>query len=156
MRALSPFAIGQIVGALVVGVVAGSLIGAVLTVAVLMLLGAAASATVCRFSPGYDAAGWRLWLTGVVANPLVIVVIGFSIDEYDCYLGNRSGWSCMFADVGPMVAGLCLLPPLFGVGLRWLWNGPQDSGPPQPPPMRPRPTPRPPGSDGPGSSPRPR
>jgi hypothetical protein len=154
MRAPSPFAIGQIVGALVVGVVAGALVGAVVAFSGLMVLGAAASVMVCRWSPGYDAAGWRLWLTGAVANPLLIVMVAFSVDEYDCLLGSRTGWACMFSDVGPMVVGLCLLSPLFGVALRWLWRGPQDREPPMPPPRGPRPTPRSPGSGGPGSSPR--
>jgi hypothetical protein len=148
MRTPAPFAFGQVVGALVIGVIGGSLVGgtAIITFAVGMTLGALASAMVCRWWPGYDAAGWRLWLTGGVANPLLIVALGFSIDSYECFLGTRTGWACVFADIGPMVAGICMIPPLFGVALRWLWNGPPDIRPTQPPPR----------SGGPGSSPRPR
>jgi hypothetical protein len=50
------------------------------------------------------------------------VALGFSVDSYDCLLGQRTGWDCLFSDIGPLVAGICLLPPLPGVGLRWLWG----------------------------------
>ena len=124
MRALSPFVYGQVLGALLVGAVCGSFLDlrAIFTFAIAMAVGAAASAMVCRWWPGYSAAGWRLWLTGAIANPLLLVALGFSIDSYECLLGRRTGWNCMFADIGPMVVGVCLLPPLFGVGLRWLWG----------------------------------
>ena len=130
MRAPPPFAVGQVLGAVVIGLVGGSFIDtrAIFSFAVGMGLGAGASAMVCRWWPGYDAAGWRLWLTGAAANPLLVVALGFSIDEYDCLLGKRSGWACMFSDIGPMVAGVCLLPPLFGVALRGLWKGPRARG----------------------------
>jgi|SoiMethySBSTD1v2_1073268.scaffolds.fasta_scaffold1079549_2 hypothetical protein len=148
LRALSPFAFGQVAGALVIGAVGGSVVDvrAILTFAIVMAIGAAASAMICRWWPGYDAPGWRLWLIGAVANPLLLVAVGFAIEEYDCLLGKRTGWACMFSDIGPMVAGVCLLPPLLGIGLRWLWDGPPGSAPKR----------RPPGSAGPGSSPRPR
>lgn len=149
MRAPSPFVTGQVLGAIVIGVVGGSLIEtrAIFTFAIGMALGAGASAMVCKWWPGYDARAWQLWLGGVVANPLLLVALGFSIDEYDCLLGKRSGWACMFSDIGPMVVGVCLIPPLLGIGLRWLWEGPPASSPPTPPP---------PGRGGRGSSPRPR
>ena len=122
MRALSPFVHGHVLGALLVGAVCGSFLDlrAIFTFAIAMAVGAAASAMVCRWWPGYSAAGWRLLLTGAIANPLLLVALGFSIDSYECLLGRRTGWNCMFADIGPMVVGVCLLPPLFGVGLRWL------------------------------------
>jgi hypothetical protein len=136
MRAPPPFALGQVVGALVIGGVAGSFLDAhaIMTFGIVMTLSAAASALVCRWWPGYAAPGWRLWLAGVVSNPLFIVALAFSIDSYECLLGKRTGWDCIFSDVGPMVAGVCLLPPLFGVAVRWLWKGPRDpAAMPQPP-----------------------
>ena len=109
MRAPSPFALGQVVGALVIGAVAGSFFDAraIMTFALVMTLGAAASALVCRWWPGYAAPGWRLWLAGALANPLFIVALAFSIDSYECLLGTRTGWGCMFSDIGPMVVGVC-------------------------------------------------
>jgi hypothetical protein len=123
MRALSPFVYGQVLGALIIGGVVGSFLDlrAVLTFAAAMAVGAAASAMVCRWWPGYAAAGWRLWLAGAIANPLLLVAVGFSVEEYECLLGRRTGWDCLFSDIGPKVAVACLLPPLLGVGLRWLW-----------------------------------
>jgi len=128
VRRIPPFAIGQVLGALAIGAVAGSFLDAraIITFAIGMTIGAGASALVCRWWPGYDAPGWRLWLSGAVANPLLIVAVAFSIDSYECLLGTKTGWGCMFSDVGPMVTGVCLLPPLFGVALRWLWKGPRD------------------------------
>jgi hypothetical protein len=129
MRALSPFVYGHVLGALLIGAVCGSFLDlqAIFTFAIAMAVGAAASATVCRWWPGYGAAGWRLWLAGAFGNPLLLLALGFSIDSYECLLGRRTGWDCMFSDVGPMVAGVCLLPPLLGLGLRWLWGDEQHS-----------------------------
>lgn len=124
MGRLSPFVLGHVVGALLVGAVGGSFIDfrAIFTFGIVMVVGAAASAMVCRWWPGYDAPGWRLWLTGALGNPLLLVALGFSVDSYDCLLGRRTGWDCMFSDIGPLVAAICLLPPLLGLGLRWLWG----------------------------------
>lgn len=124
MHRLSPFVLGQVVGALLLGAVGGSFIDfrAIFTFGIAMAVGAAASAMVCRWWPGYEASGWRLWLTGALGNPLLLVALGFSVDSYDCLLGRRTGWDCMFSDIGPLVAGFCLLPPLLGLGLRWLWG----------------------------------
>jgi hypothetical protein len=124
VRTLSPFIYGQILGALVIGAVGGSFVDfkAIFVFGAAMAVGAAASAMMCRLWPGYEAPGWRLWLVGALANPLLIVALGFSIDSYECLLGRRTGWSCLFSDIGPLVAGVCLLPPLFGIALRWLWG----------------------------------
>jgi hypothetical protein len=124
MRAVSPFVYGQVLGALVIGAVGGSFIDgkAIFTFAIAMAIGAAASAMVCRWWPGFDGRAWQLWLTGALANPLLLVALGFAIEEYDCLLGKRTGWNCMFSDIGPMVVGVCLLPPLLGIALRWLWG----------------------------------
>jgi hypothetical protein len=129
MRVLSPFVCGHVLGALLIGAVCGSFVDfrAIFTFAVAMAVGAAASAMVCRWWPGYGAPGWRLWLAGALGNPLLLVALGFSIDSYECLLGKRTGWNCMFSDIGPMVAGVCLLPPLLGLALRWLWAGPPRS-----------------------------
>lgn len=137
MKRLPSFVVGQVVGALVIGAAAGAFLDmlAVMTFGIGMMLGAAVSALACRWWPGYAAPGWRLWLAGSLANPLLLGALGLSLQDYECLLGQKTGWSCMFADVGPMVAGVCLIPPLLGVGLRWLRKGPRDR----------RPTPRPPG-----------
>jgi hypothetical protein len=122
--AVSPFVYGQIIGALIVGAVAGSFVElqAIIIFSITMAVGAAASAVVCRWWPGYDAPGWRLWLGGAASNPLLLEALAFSSVEYDCLLGKRSGWACMFSDIGPLVVGACLLPPLLGLGLRRLWG----------------------------------
>jgi hypothetical protein len=127
MRAPPPFVYGHVLGALLIGAVGGSFVEfrAILTFGIAMTVGAAASAMVCRWWPGFDAPGWRLWLAGALGNPLLLVALGFSVEEYDCLLGKRTGWNCMFSDIGPLVVGVCLLPPLLGLGLRWLWGSVQ-------------------------------
>ncbi|MFI5002753.1 MAG: hypothetical protein ACHQK9_22945 [Reyranellales bacterium] len=122
MRRIPPFVYGQVGGALIVGAVAGAFLDLKAVMVFSSVLGGAAavSALVCWRYPGFSAAGWKLWLAGVVANPLFLVAVADSIDEYQCLLGWRSGWSCLFSDVGPQAAGLCLLPPVLGLALHRL------------------------------------
>ena len=80
---------------------------------------AVVSALVCWRWPGFAADGWKLWLTGSLANPLFLAAIAFSADQYECLLGRHTGWNCLFSDAGPLVAGMCLLPPLGGLLWRW-------------------------------------
>ncbi|MBL6615723.1 MAG: hypothetical protein ISP49_14130 [Reyranella sp.] len=68
---------------------------------------------------GLEAAGWKLWLVATFANPLMLSGIAYSIDQYDCLVGGRTGWDCMFSDVGPLVAAACLPSPLIGLAVRW-------------------------------------
>src|ERR1700741_3953877 len=88
-----------------------------------MAVAAAASAAVCRWWPGYEGPWWQLWLAGAGTNPLLLVALSFSFDAADCVVGMRKGPACLFSDIGPLMVGVCLLPPLFGLGLRWLWAG---------------------------------
>ena len=122
-----PFALGQVIGAAVVGSVTGTFFDwvAVAVFSAGLAAGATVSAIICRWRPGFGAAGWKLWVVGSLANPLVLAAAVFSASEYECLLGWKTGWGCMFADIGPFVTGLGLLPPLAGLLTRWcaqLWN----------------------------------
>ena len=132
MRSAVPFVFGHVVGALLIGAVGGALINSasIASFSVIMTVAAAASATVCKWLPGYDAPWWQLWLAGAGTNPLLLVALSFSLDAADCVAGARKGPACLFSDIGPLVVGVCLLPPLFGLGLRWLWAGPARPRPP--------------------------
>jgi hypothetical protein len=136
VRPAFPFILGHVVSALLIGAVGGALVNtaSIESFSIIMAVAAAASATICRWLPGYDAPWWQLWLAGAGTNPLLLVALSFSIDAADCVAGARKGPACLFSDIGPLVVGVCLVPPLFGIGLRWLWSGGA--------------TPRPPGSDG--------
>ena len=125
MRPAIPFVFGQIVSALLIGAVGGAVINtaSIVSFSVIMAVAAAASATVCRWWPGYDSPWWQLWLAGAGTNPLLLVAFSFSIDAADCVTRARKGPDCLFSDIGPLVVAVCLLPPLFGIGLRWLWAG---------------------------------
>ncbi len=116
-----PFALGQVVGAAVVGIATGLFFDwvAVAIFSAGLAAGAAVSATACRWWPGFDAAGWKLWLVGSLANPLVLAGAAFSASEYECLLGWKTGWDCLFAEIGPFVTGLGLLPPFAGLLTRW-------------------------------------
>ena len=84
-----------------------------------MALSAAVGSLVCWWRPGLDAAGWKLWLVAWFANPLMLVAIFFTVDQYECFVRPRAGWSCMFADLAPMTAAVCLPSPLIGLAVRW-------------------------------------
>jgi hypothetical protein len=92
---------------------------AVVAFSACLALGATVSAFVCRWRPGFGAAGWKLWIVGSVANPLVLAAAAFSASEYECLLGRKTGWDCLFAEIGPFVTGLGLLPSLAGLLARW-------------------------------------
>jgi hypothetical protein len=119
-----PFALGQVIGAAVVGTATGLFLNlvAVVVFSAGLAAGAAVSAIVCRWRPGFGAAGWKLWIVGSLANPVVLAGAAFSASEYECLLGWKTGWDCLFADIGPFVTGLGLLPPLAGLLARW-WAG---------------------------------
>ncbi len=125
MRPAVPFILGQVVSALLIGAVGGALINtaSIESFSIIMAVAAAASAAICRWWPGYDGPWWQLWLAGAGTNPLLLVALSFSIDAADCVVGVRKGPGCLFSDIGPLVVGVCLIPPLFGIGLRWLWTG---------------------------------
>jgi hypothetical protein len=69
-------------------------------------------------------------------NPLLLVALASSFDAAGCMVGTQTGRACLFNEIGEMIVGACLLPPLFGVGLRWLLR-PRPLL--RPPPMPPRP-----------------
>jgi hypothetical protein len=124
VRRIDPFVLGHVVGALVVGGVAGAFLDlkAVLVFSSLLAANAAIGSLVCWWRPGLEAAWWKLWPVATFANPLMVAAIAFSIDQYDCLIGERTGWNCMFADAGPEVIGACLPSPLIGLAVRWWWR----------------------------------
>jgi hypothetical protein len=121
MKYVHPFVYGHVVGAFCAGAVAGTFLDlrAVMVFSSVLAASAVVSALVCWRWPGFAADGWKLWLTGCLANPLFLAAIAFSADQYECLLGRHTGWNCLFSDAGPLVAGMCLLPPLGGLLWRW-------------------------------------
>ena len=131
MKRIAPFVFGHVMGALAAGAVAGAFLDleAVLVFSSVLAASAVVSAVVCWRWPGFDAAAWKLWLVGVIANPMFLAAVAFSVDQYECLIGRKTGWNCMFSDLGPMVAGMCLLPPIGGLLWRaWKrWRAPAAS-----------------------------
>jgi len=68
---------------------------------------------------GLCCRGWKLWLAGALGNPLLLVV-ATSPSPTGMPGGAKDGWNCLFADVGPLAVGICLLTPLFGLAVRWI------------------------------------
>ena len=120
MKPVDPFVRGQVIGAFCAGAAAGVFFDAkaVAVFSSVLAACAAAAALVCWRWPGFAAAGWKLWLIGCLANPLFLPAVAFSANQFECLIGRQSGWNCLFSEVGPLVAGMCLLPPLFGL----LWR----------------------------------
>jgi hypothetical protein len=95
---------------------------AVLVFSSVLAANAVIGSLVCWWRPGFEAAGWKLWLMATFANPLMLSAIAFSIDSYGCLVGARTGWNCLFTDAGPDVIGACLPSPLIGLAVRWWWR----------------------------------
>ena len=121
MRRIHPFVYGHVIGALVTGLVAGAPLDAtaVLAFSGILAVNAVIGSLVCWWRPGLEAAGWKLWLVATFANPLMVSAIAYTIDSYDCLVGAKTGWSCLFTDAGPGVAAACLPSPLIGLAARW-------------------------------------
>jgi hypothetical protein len=121
MRRVPPFAVGHVLGAFVLGVGSGSFLDlkAMMVFGTLLAAGASVSALVCWWRPGFRAAGWKLWFMACLGNPLFLVAAVFSVTEYECLVRLRTGWNCMFSDLGALVAGACCLPPFAGLAWRW-------------------------------------
>ncbi len=125
MRRVHPFVYGHVLGALIVGAVsaAPSSTGRPSSsFASLLAANAVIGSLVCWWRPGFEAAGWKLWLAATFANPLMLAAIAFSIDQYECLVGQRTGWNCLFSDVGPLTVMACLPSPLIGLAVRWWWG----------------------------------
>ena len=118
-----PFALGQVIGAFAIGLFTGAFLNplAILVFCTSLAIGAAASALVCWWRPGFNAAGWKLWLVGTLANPVTLLALAYSASEYECLMGRRTGWDCMLSGIGPYIAALGCLPPLVGLIVRW-WS----------------------------------
>ena len=116
------FARGMVSGAALVGALGGSLVlrlEAVVAFALAMALGAAIAAVACSRWPGLSAPAWRLWPAAVAFNPMVLLGAGYSVANWECLVGTKTGWSCLFTELGPMLCGLGLVPPTIGLIARW-------------------------------------
>jgi len=122
VRRIPSFVYGHVLSALLLGAVGGAFLDlkAVMIFGGVMATSAIASAFVCWLWPGFAGPGWQLWIAGVIGNPLFLVAAFFAYQDLDCLIGNKTGWNCMFSDIGPFTMGVCLVPPLFGLALRWL------------------------------------
>ena len=121
MRRIHPFVYGHVIGAFLVGGVAGAFLDlkAVMMFSSLLAANAAIGSLICWWRPGFDAAWWKLWLVASFATPMMLAAIAFSIDQYDCLIGQRTGWNCMFRGVGLDTMMACLPSPLIGLVVRW-------------------------------------
>lgn len=121
MLRINPFVMGHLVGAVLVGGTAGTLFldaQAGLICAVALLAGAFVSSYVCQWWPGVEAPAWKLWPVAVFASPIMLLTLGYMVFDYECVVGIKTGWNCLLAALAIMAAGLCLLPPVFGL----LWR----------------------------------
>jgi len=121
MRRLPSFVYGNVAGGLIAGIVGGAFLDlkAVVIFSALLAANAAIVSLVCWWRPGFEAPAWKLWLMASFANPLMLAALVFTIDEVECLIGSRTGWNCMFASIGPLVAGVCFVPPTMGILVRW-------------------------------------
>jgi hypothetical protein len=121
IRRIPAFVWGHVLGAFVTGLVVGAFIDfkAVQVFSGVLLLNAVVSSLICWLWPGFGAAWWKLWLMATLVTPLMLASIAWSLDNWACLVGGRTGWSCMLASVGLDVMVLCLPSPLIGLAARW-------------------------------------
>lgn len=119
MLRITPFVMGHLVAAVLVGAGAGAFLDLRLALyfALALLAGAIVSSFVCQWKPGVEAPAWRLYLVALIANPILLGSLVVMALDWDCVLGLRRGWNCFAAAMAIAAACLCLLPP-FG-GLLW-------------------------------------
>jgi hypothetical protein len=124
-----PFALGQLISSLTVGALTAVFFNplAVMMFCLGLAAGAAISVLICRWRPGFESAGWKLWLVGTIANPVTLAALVYSASEYECLLGRRTGWDCMLVEIGAFIAGLGCLPPTAGLLVRWWARGRRSS-----------------------------
>jgi len=123
VRRIPPFVYGHMLSALLIGFVVGAAFLDLKAVAMfggVMAAGALVSALVGWRWPGLGGAGWKLWLVCAIANPLFLVAAYFAIQDWDCLVGTKTGWSCLLVEVEPQIMGTCFVPPLFGLAVRWV------------------------------------
>jgi hypothetical protein len=120
MRRIHPFVLGHVVAGMIVGIAAGATLDAQAAVlgGALLAAGACVSSVVCWWKPGFEAPAWLLLPAAMLANPLMLLALGFMAVDAGCIVGSKRGWDCLGAAIALLVAGVCLLPPFGG----WLWR----------------------------------
>jgi hypothetical protein len=118
---------GHLIGAVVVSGAVGAFLPNAQFALIMVLVfvaAAAVSSFICQHWPGLEAPAWKLWLTAVFANPVMLSALGAMAVDWDCVVGLRRGWNCLAAAIAIVVAGGCLLPSLFGLAWRaWKRRG---------------------------------
>jgi hypothetical protein len=122
VRRIPSFLYGHVLSALLLGFIGGAFLDlwAVAVFCSVMAGSALVSGLICWWWPGFAGAGWKLWLVGVLANPLFLVSAFFAYQDFDCLVGKQTGWGCMLTDLEPTVMSVCLVPPLIGLVVRGL------------------------------------
>jgi hypothetical protein len=117
---LRPFVVGHVIGAVVVGLAAGAVLGvpAAFLSAAGLTVGALVSCLICAVWPGLEAKARFLWPVAVLANPVTLIALAMVVSERRCLTDDFPGWDCMAVAVAAMIGGLGLLPPLGGL----LWR----------------------------------
>jgi hypothetical protein len=121
LKRIPAFVWGQVIGALITGVVTGAFIDwkAVWVFPAVLAGNALLTSLICWWWPGFAGAWWKLWLMATLVNPLMLAAIAWSFDNWECLVGGRTGWSCLLASAGLDVMVLCLPAPLIGLAARW-------------------------------------
>jgi hypothetical protein len=122
VKRVHPFVYGHVVAAMLTGIAAGLSLEAAQAAGIGMAMlgaGAIVSSTVCWWKPGFDAPWWQLLIVAWLANPLMLIALGFLIVDFGCLTGDRKGWECLGAAMSVLVVGACIPPPVGGLLWRW-------------------------------------
>jgi hypothetical protein len=116
------FALGYVGSAFLLGGVGGGFIDTtgIWVLGATLGSGALVASLICWWWPGFDGVWWKLYLIALVANPVVLMAVVWSVISFECLVGNESGWNCMLSGAGLDAIGACLPLPLLGLAARWL------------------------------------
>jgi hypothetical protein len=130
VKRVHPFVRGHVVAALIVGVAVGATLDAQAAAmgAVLLTAGAVVSSLVCWWKPGFEAPAWQLVPVAILANPLMLLALGYLAVDPGCLVGSKKGWDCLAPAIALLVVGVCLVPPFGGWLWRWWKNRPTAPG----------------------------
>jgi hypothetical protein len=124
-----PFFVGHVGAAIVLGAVAGWMVGvfgrleASAYGAAVMGGGALVSALISAIGRGYNAPAGKVWLAATLGNPVFLAALFAAGYEWDCLIGRTFDLACIVPMGAVVFALACCLSPCVGLlWRRWSWR----------------------------------
>jgi len=124
---MHPFFVGHLGAAIVLGALAGTVVGAFGRLeaaaygAAFVAGGALVSALISAIGRGYNAPAGRLWLAATLGNPVFLVAILLLGSQWECFARPGFNDRCLLTFVTVLLIVVCCLAPCVGLLARW-WS----------------------------------